>query len=102
MSITVLILGILAVCLGLVPMVGIIGFLPGLAGLILGIIDWQKSSTKFKKTTKKTLKIKEITVEEKNSLRDEQFLKTGITLSIVAILFALAWIAFILIIRAKI
>lgn len=82
MSITVLILGILGICLALIPIVGIMGFLPGLVGLILGIIEWQKSP--------KTISC------------DEQFLKTGIVLSSVAILFSLAWVAFILIIRSNI
>ena len=82
MSITVLLLGILAVCLSLIPVLGISGFLPGLVGLVLGVINWQKSA--------------------KNSSRDQQFLKIGIVLSSVAILFALAWVAFILIIRSNI
>ncbi len=82
MSITVLILGILGICLALIPVVGIMGFLPGLVGLILGIIEWQKSP--------------------KTIPRDEQFLKTGITLSILAILFSLAWVTFILIIRTNV
>lgn len=82
MSITVLILGILGICLALIPVVGIMGFLPGLVGLILGIIEWQKSP--------------------KTVSRDEQFLKTGITLSVLAILFSLAWMALILIIRTNV